>query len=560
MWVDGPNGRVAVDGRVCLREGVLEMFACPTNTKEHESVVAVDAPAFLLHTALLAIGAEPGKPVRFEPEFRPPSGPRIEVTVAWTDADGEARTASAQSWIRDTETGAAMKLPFVFAGSGFWTDPDSGRQRYLADAGDLICVSNFGTAMLDVPVASTQANGELLFEPFTERIPPIDTPVRLWLKVKREPTALGAAEAPSTEIADAIAAVQAAPAGAGATDALQRGWRRLAAATADELPQVLGGFQAATPQAENWLRTAFDAAAERAAAEGALPIEALLRFAANSGNTPRARRTAYETVAAADPDAGERLLDAFVDDPSMELRFDAIARLLSRAEAADAADRVALFRTALRSARALPQIEAAAEGLEAAEQEVDLIAAVGFVADWRLIGPFDNRDEAGFDVAYPPESELDAAAVYDGKPDKEGEPIAARWVAHRSDDRLGEINLNAALKPYKGAVAYAWATVESDAGREIEVRYTSRVATKVWVNGDLVAENEIYHGGSGFDQHRAAATLKPGANTVLVKACQNEQTEPWAQSWYFQLRLCDELGGALAGLRVLPAEELNDES
>ena len=184
VWVDVTGGRVAVDGHVCLRQGVLEMFACPTGTKEHESIVAVDSPAFLLHTALLAAGAEAGHPARFDPTFQPPEGPEIEVTLEWTDATGAAQTARAQSWIRNADTGKEMTFPFVFGGSGFWTDPDTGDQRYLADAGDLICVSNFGTAMLDVPIVSSQSNMDLLFEPFTERIPPIDTPVRVWLTIK----------------------------------------------------------------------------------------------------------------------------------------------------------------------------------------------------------------------------------------------------------------------------------------------------------------------------------------------------------------------------------------
>ena len=41
------------------------------------------------------------------------------------------------------------------------------------------CVSNFPTAMLDLPIASSQANEALLFETFTERIPPRGTPVEL---------------------------------------------------------------------------------------------------------------------------------------------------------------------------------------------------------------------------------------------------------------------------------------------------------------------------------------------------------------------------------------------
>ncbi|MEX0610483.1 MAG: hypothetical protein WD229_00055, partial [Pirellulales bacterium] len=43
---------------------------------------------------------------------------------------------------------------------------------------------NFGTAMLDIPVESSQANTELAFEAFTERIPPLGAPVRLILKPK----------------------------------------------------------------------------------------------------------------------------------------------------------------------------------------------------------------------------------------------------------------------------------------------------------------------------------------------------------------------------------------
>jgi len=43
-------------------------------------------------------------------------------------------------------------------------------------------VSNFSTALLDIPVESSQSDAELLFEAFTERIPPRGTPVRLTLK------------------------------------------------------------------------------------------------------------------------------------------------------------------------------------------------------------------------------------------------------------------------------------------------------------------------------------------------------------------------------------------
>ncbi len=48
-----------------------------------------------------------------------------------------------------------------------------------------------------------------------------------------------------------------------------------------------------------------------------------------------------------------------------------------------------------------------------------------------------------------------------------------------------------------------------------------------------------------FDQYRAAAILQPGRNVILVKACQNAQTQDWAEVLSFQLRVCDEIGTAI---------------
>ena len=79
-----------------------------------------------------------------------------------------------------------MTAKWVFAGSGFWTDERTGKRYYQAEAGDFICVSNFSTAMLDIPVESSQDNAELLFVANTKAIPPLGTPVRLVLTPKLE--------------------------------------------------------------------------------------------------------------------------------------------------------------------------------------------------------------------------------------------------------------------------------------------------------------------------------------------------------------------------------------
>src|SRR5262245_5532038 len=160
------------------------MFACTRNTKEHEAIVSADAKASLVHAGLLSLGAEPVHPARFQPKYEPAEGTEIEILVQWKDDKGKMQTARAQDWIRDIRTKKAMTYPFVFGGSVFWKDPESGKLHYQAEGGDFVCVSNFGTAMIDIPVESSKSNDELEFEAFTEKIPPLGAPVRLVFKPK----------------------------------------------------------------------------------------------------------------------------------------------------------------------------------------------------------------------------------------------------------------------------------------------------------------------------------------------------------------------------------------
>jgi hypothetical protein len=132
----------------------------------------------------LATGARPGGPVQFRPEFKAASGPEIEVEVIWTDAEGKRQKIRAQEWIRDLKTGKALTQPWVFGGSGFVVDENSGERYFMAEDGTFICISNFTSAMLDLPVESSDATAHLQFEAFTERIPPVDTPVLLVLTPK----------------------------------------------------------------------------------------------------------------------------------------------------------------------------------------------------------------------------------------------------------------------------------------------------------------------------------------------------------------------------------------
>jgi hypothetical protein len=247
VLLDKKGKRVLLKAKVALRQGALEMLCCLKQTKEHESILSLDARAQEVHAALLAIDARPGMPVQYNPEYQAPTGQKIEIFVNWTDETGTAHRAAAQSWVRqavnrfyvakmdalpkglelpgntelrfdrklkelswygpmsaaqkkefmalsnDKEYRAAiesffeqsqakeMKADWVFAGSGFYTDEETGKKSYLAEGGDLICVANFADATIDVAIPSSADDSNRNFEAYTERIPPKDTPVTIEL-------------------------------------------------------------------------------------------------------------------------------------------------------------------------------------------------------------------------------------------------------------------------------------------------------------------------------------------------------------------------------------------
>ncbi|MBS0210756.1 MAG: hypothetical protein JSS27_17580 [Planctomycetes bacterium] len=326
-------------------------------------------------------------------------------------------------------------------------------------------------------------------------------------------------------------------------------WSQVAAATPAELPTILAALDKAGPVGANYLRAAVDAIAERSLQQGQpLPHDALEKYVLTTTHGPRSRRLAFEWLGKIDPTAGDRLIPGFLDDPSLELRRDAVARAIAEGtQQIEAAQEDELARQsgvsklekAFAAARDLDQIAALDKKLGELKVKVDLPKHFGFVMNWRLIGPFDNRNGVGFDVAYPPEKEIDFAAKYQGKAGDIG------WVEHASADRHGKFDLNTMLGKDMGCVAYAAVEFHAPAERDIDIRLGCICACKYWLNGTLLGTHHIYHAGSSIDQYQARARLKSGRNVILVKICQNEQTEKWAQDWEFQLRVCDAIGTAV---------------
>jgi hypothetical protein len=170
----------------------------------------------------------------------------------------------------------------------------------------------------------------------------------------------------------------------------------------------------------------------------------------------------------------------------------------------------------------------------------DLNQHFGVISQWMLIGPFDSTMGAGFAKAYEPEMKIDLNATYTGK-----DGTKLKWLPHTSAERYGAVDFNKAIAKHHDAAGYAFTTVESEKELPVEIRFGCIVAVKVFLNGKELFAREEYHHGDRFDQYRSLGVLKPGRNELLVKVCQNNQTEDWAQNWKFQMRLCDATGGAV---------------
>lgn len=175
--------RVHLLAEVCLREGPLEVFLCKMNTKEHESILHLNADGREVHAALLLANAKPGHPVKFAPKFESANGTVIKISLTYREK-GKVKTCPANEWIKDKKTSKYMAHDWVFAGSRLLKDPDRPElpPYYTANQGEFICLSNFADAMLDLPVKSSKEAAELIFEINTPRIPPLRTPVIVTLE------------------------------------------------------------------------------------------------------------------------------------------------------------------------------------------------------------------------------------------------------------------------------------------------------------------------------------------------------------------------------------------
>ncbi len=144
VWIDKKHKWVVLQGEVCSVGYPLEFFVSYP-TKAYESVVAVNVNkpvAWIVHTGLVAVGAEPGHPAQSDqsvtpPKFSPPTGTEIAIEVRWKDKRGKVQSADARQWVRNIKTKKALDTNWVFAGSVFVNEPGERKEVLRGRCGGL---------------------------------------------------------------------------------------------------------------------------------------------------------------------------------------------------------------------------------------------------------------------------------------------------------------------------------------------------------------------------------------------------------------------------------------
>jgi hypothetical protein len=360
-----------------------------------------------------------------------------------------------------------------------------------------------------------------------------------------------AAPAQDADLDKAIATLKAVTKEGAANDAAGPAWKAVVDAGGPAFFPALGAVDDANPTAANWLRSAAGAIAEKEkkAGKAVAPPAALEAFVMNTARAPSARRFAYEQLAAADPTTPQRLLPKLLNDPQPALRREAIdhgLKLASLVVSGSGEAEKGAYKRLFGFTREKEQADEVAKKLAALGETANVTEHFAFLTHFRVVGPFFSERGKALSLTYPPETNV-AAAEYDGKDGK------VTWAPQATADKYGKLDFNETVGKLKNACVYALAVVHAEKETPAEIRVGSPNAVQIFLNGKKLFEREEYHHGDQMDYHVGKGVLTAGENTVVVKVCQNNQTDSWAQRWQFQARVCDSTGGPIAGLTQVVA-------
>ncbi len=332
---------------------------------------------------------------------------------------------------------------------------------------------------------------------------------------------------------ESIQLLQSLSSGDESTLAATRAIKQLNKANDVTLMQSLAAMKGATPIGRNWILGLANSLYRKT---GKSQTSELTKFLSDPNQDGEARYIVFQWLTANNDELRKELLSNMNQDASPELRYLAIDEAMkSKLETKQ-------LLPLLEAARHPSQVVSIIEKMKELGETIDQSKQLGFLPNWRLIGPFDNVGTVNFNKIFPVENDGVKGAF---KAEYEGKTETVKWKEETSEAADGMVDLAKIYSNEKGCIIYAATEFESEKEQDAEVRLGCINGNKIWVNGKLAMSNEVYHTGSQIDQYVEPIRLKEGKNQILLKLCQNEQKDSWAQVFQFQLRICDSTGKAI---------------
>lgn len=326
--------------------------------------------------------------------------------------------------------------------------------------------------------------------------------------------------------------------GSGNTAAIKV-WPKVASLPSSEVPELLKAMNQANPLGDNWIRGALSKICEKN--KSSLPIAKIIAFLKNQSNQDGARQMAYEIIEAYRPAIADTLAPSFIDDPAADLRRVSVALMIDQSNSIkNEAKKKELLLSTLKKAREVDQIKEISKTLKEMGQDINITKLMGFLLKWHTVGPFDNKERMGFNKKFQPEEKTDLDQKYKSM----DETII--WSPFSTTEEFGMLDINQQYGEIKEVCAYAQTTFLSKDSKPAHFRIGSKNAWKLWLNGKLLFARDEYHRGkTRVDQFIIEGELKKGKNLILLKICQNEQTQSWTKQWEFNFRVTDRTGSVI---------------
>jgi hypothetical protein len=168
----------------------------------------------------------------------------------------------------------------------------------------------------------------------------------------------------------------------------------------------------------------------------------------------------------------------------------------------------------------------------------EFLQLLNFVKEFKIIGPFGQRNFDNFGTVFPPEEEIDFDADYAGSTGR------VRWQT-ASVDVTGYLDFLKFLSPSDWVCAYACCKIVSPNAGSAQIRLGTNDTATLWFNGEKILSKNLERSAAP-DSDILPVQLKKGENTILIKVCNTEH------NWGLYLRITDSRGDPLKGSTFRP--------